>query len=99
MKAEGLIIRAILNKFCQCETRDNIEIHLQLQKQHNLSRLASRLQNYMKQQEGFKKEQVQTYGPFEIATLIKEYAHINFKRILKGIFALQTYMTFPCSYE
>ena len=65
------LVRAILNRFCQCEARENIQIRLQ--KQGDMSRLAGRLQNYMNQQDTFKSELVTTYGLAEMARLIKEY--------------------------
>ena len=55
------LVKAILNRFCQCEARDTIEIHLK--NQDDMSRLARRLQNYMKQQDTFKREVLDTYGP------------------------------------
>ena len=91
-KCKALIILwAILSKFSQCDTKDNIEIHLN--KQHGMSRLASRLQNYMKQQDGFKRELVRTYGWVETATLIKEY--IQIKRNTDGDVCIADVHDFP----
>ena len=66
------MVKAILSRFCPCEARDDIEIHMKHQR--DMARLATPLQNYIKQQDTFKKELIHTYSPQETAALIQGYA-------------------------
>ena len=71
-RQRNALAKAILSRFCPCEARDHIEIHMK--RQGDISRLASRLQNYIHQQDAFKEELIRTYGPKETAALILDYA-------------------------
>ena len=63
------LAKAILSNFCPCEAREDIEIHMK--HQGDMSRLATRLQNYIHQQDAFKEELIRTYGPQETAALFE----------------------------
>ena len=71
-RQRNALAKAILSRFCPCEARDDMEIHMK--RQGDISRLASRLQNYIHQQDAFKEELIRTYGPKETAALILDYA-------------------------
>ena len=71
-RQRNALAKAILSRFCPCKARDDIEIHMK--HQGDTSRLATRLQNYIHQQNAFKEELISTYGPQETTTLIQDYA-------------------------